>query len=155
MMKSSSPSATTDILGAVVASHPSTPKTIKIFLATPGDLAQERDALGALIRDINDVLTFLAPEKRLSLELIRYETHAFPDIGAPQAVINRQIPLNYDILIGAMWSRCGTPTPKYASGTIEEFWRANEHRKEHGSPVIMFYFCEQMIPIPDAAELKQ
>jgi hypothetical protein len=33
---------------------------------------------------------FLAREKGLSLELVRYETHAYPDVGAPQDVINRQ-----------------------------------------------------------------
>jgi hypothetical protein len=108
-----------------------------------------------LIKNINDVLTFLAPEMRLLLELVRYETHAFPDVGQPQEVINRQIPLDYNVLIGAMWRHCGTPTTQYASGTIEEFWRAYEHGAKCGSPVIMLYFCDQTIPIPDAAELEQ
>jgi hypothetical protein len=131
------------------------PRLIKIFLATPGDLQEERSALEALVRDINDVLTFLAPERRLSIELLRYETHAFPDIGQAQEVINRQIPLDYDVLIGAMWRRCGTPTESYASGTIEEFWRAYKHREQNGSPVIMFYFCDQLISVPNGAELEQ
>jgi hypothetical protein len=130
---------------------------IKIFLATPSDLNDARQALSELIKDINDILTFLAPEKRLSLELVRYETHAYPDVGQPQEVINRQIPLDYDVLIGSMWRRSGTPTKAYAGGTIEEFWRAYKHREEsHGrSPIIMLYFCDQFIPIPTAAELEQ
>jgi hypothetical protein len=49
---------------------PGSPKVVKIFLATPSDLSDERLELAALIKDINDVLTFLAPEKRLSLELL-------------------------------------------------------------------------------------
>jgi hypothetical protein len=132
-----------------------TSRLIKIFLATPNDLKEERAALEALVKDINDVLTYLAPEQRLSVELLRYETHAFPDVGQAQEVINRQIPLDYDVLIGAMWRRCGTPTKEYPSGTIEEFWRAYRHREKNGSPVIMFYFCEQLIPVPTSPELDQ
>src|SRR5439155_8546244 len=41
----------------------------------------------------------------LRLELLRYETHTYPDIGQAQDVINRQIKVDYDILIGVMWKR--------------------------------------------------
>ena len=131
------------------------PRMLKIFLASPDDVEEERETLARLVRDINDVLTFLTPEKRLNLELVRYETHAYPDIGAPQEVINRQIPVDYDIFIGVMWKRCGTPTRDAPSGTIEEFRRACEHRKHSHLPRIMFYFCDQPIPIPDREELEQ
>ena len=131
------------------------PRTLKVFLASPGDVKEERAALARLVRDINDVLAFLAPEKHLTLELVRYETHTFPDLGQPQEVINRQIPVDYDIFVGVMWSRSGTPTATEASGTIEEFRRAYERRKKGHLPRIMFYFCDQLIPIPDAEGLKQ
>jgi hypothetical protein len=133
----------------------SSSRTLKVFLASPSDVEEERIALARLVRDINDVLTFLAPEKRLSLELVRYETHAYPDFGAPQDVINRQIPDDYDIFVGIMWKRCGTPTRSAPSGTIEEFRRACERRKNGHLPRILFYFCEQMIPIPDQEDLEQ
>ena len=131
------------------------PRTLKVFLASPSDVEEERGALARLVRDINDVLAFLAPDKHLTLELVRYETHTFPDLGQPQEVINRQIPLDYDIFVGVMWSRCGTPTATAPSGTVEEFRRAYEHRKKGHLPRIMFYFCDQQIPIPDAEGLKQ
>ncbi len=54
-----------------------------------------------------------------------------------------------------MWKRCGTPTQHAPSGTVEEFRRACERRKQGHLPRVMFYFCEQMIPIPDQDELKQ
>ena len=130
-------------------------RILKIFVASPGDVVEEREALARLIRDINDVLAFLAPESRLTLELVRYETHTSPDIGSPQEVINRQIAPDYDIFVGVMWRRSGTPTAKEASGTIEEFRRACERRKQGHLPRIMFYFCDQPIAIPDPAELEQ
>jgi hypothetical protein len=134
---------------------PLVPRLLKAFLASPSDVIEEREALLHLVRDINDVLAFLAPEKRLSLELVRYETHSYPDIGKPQDVINRQVPLDYDIFVGVMWKRCGTRTATNASGTIEEFRRAYEKRKHSHLPRIMFYFCEQPIPVSNAAELEQ
>lgn len=133
------------------------PRTIKVFVASPSDVVEERNALAKLIADTNDVLAYLAPEKQLILELVRYETHSYPDLGAPQDVINREIPVDYDIFIGIMWKRIGTPTTSDPSGTVEEFHRACERRK-HGSllPRIMFYFCDEHIPMPEAdADLEQ
>ncbi len=87
------------------------PRILKVFLASPSDVIDEREALSRLVRDINDALAFLAPEKRLSLELVRYATHAYPDIGQPQEVINRQIPLDYDIFI-----RSDVETVRHSNG---------------------------------------
>lgn len=126
------------------------PRTIKVFVASPSDVVEERNALAKLIADINDVLAYLAPEKSLTLELVRYETHSYPDIGAPQDVINREIPVDYDIFIGVMWKRIGTPTATDPSGTVEEFHRACARRKQGSLPRIMFYFCDEHIPIPEA-----
>ena len=133
----------------------SAPRVLKVFVASPDDVTEERSALAKLLADINDVLAYLTPEKGLSLELVRYETHSYPDIGAPQEVINREIPVDYDIFIGIMWKRVGTPTATAPSGTIEEFNRACERRKQGPLPRIMFYFCDQPIPVPTATELQQ
>ena len=126
------------------------PRTIKVFVASPSDVVEERNALAKLIADTNDVLAYLAPEKSLTLELVRYETHSYPDLGAPQEVINREIPVDYDIFIGIMWKRIGTATATDPSGTVEEFHRACERRKHGSLPRIMFYFCDQPVPIPEA-----
>jgi hypothetical protein len=107
------------------------------------------------VTEINDVLAFLVPDRGLRLELLRYETHTYPDIGQAQAVINRQIPMDYDIFIGVMWKRLGTPTASSQSGTVEEFHRAVDRRKQSGRPTIMFYFCDEPVPFPRGEELDQ
>jgi len=132
-----------------------TPRTLRVFIASPGDVTAERVALRRLIRDINDVLTFLDPKRNLRIELVGYETDSYPDFGAPQDVINRQIPVDYDIFVGVMWKRCGTPTKNAPSGTIEEYRRACEKRKQGGLPRIMFYFCDEPIALPSEEELLQ
>ena len=129
--------------------------TVKIFLASPSDVAEERETLAALVREVNDVLAFLAPDNPLRLELMRFETHVFPDIGHAQAVINRQIPQDYDIFIGVMWKRFGSPTSAAGSGTVEEFERAQTRREETGRPTIMFYFCDEPFAPPRGDDLAQ
>ena len=131
------------------------PRTLRVFIASPSDVADERNALRRLLRDINDVLTFLDPLRNLRLELVGYETDSYPDFGSPQDVINRQIPVDYDIFVGIMWKRCGTPTKNAPSGTIEEYRRACEKRKQGGLPRIMFYFCDESIALPSEEELIQ
>lgn len=131
-------------------------RVVRIFLSTPSDVDRERAQLADLVRDINETVQFLAPSQDVRLELVQHETHAFPDIGPPQEVIDRQIPLDYDLYLGIMWKRAGTPTPDAVSGTIHEFDKALAHRKAHGWPVIMFFFSVEGIDFPQSdQELEQ
>lgn len=64
-----------------------------------------------------------------------------------QEVINSQIG-SYDIYIGLMWSRYGTPTRNGGSGTVEEFFNALTGHRDGNTPhLVSFYFCEDDIPI--------
>jgi hypothetical protein len=97
-------------------------KVITIFVASPNDVVDERTKLEEVINELN--ITW-SRNIGLRFDLVRWETHAFPGIGDdPQDVINEQIPDDYDIFIGIMWCRFGTPTGRAGSGTAEEFQRA-------------------------------
>ena len=48
----------------------SIPRTLRVFVASPSDVTEERKALNRLIRDINDVLAFLDPLRNLRIELV-------------------------------------------------------------------------------------
>jgi len=79
------------------------------------------------------------------VELVGWETHAWPGFGEDaQDVINRQIE-PYEIFVGVMWKRLGTPTGRAASGTVEEFTRAYERWGVHRVPHLMFYFSRAPI----------
>lgn len=58
------------------------------------------------------------------IDLVRWETHSAPDLScAPQAVLNEQIVAGCDIGMALFWSRFGTPTSEYESGSLEEIHR--------------------------------
>lgn len=118
------------------------PKTItvlRIFVASPCDLDEERKLLEGVIQELN--LTW-PQQLGISLELIKWETHAFPGAGTdPQDVINHQLPQDYDILLLMLWSRIGTPTPRAQSGTLEEFENAYERWRSNPKLLrLMIYF---------------
>ena len=69
--------------------------------------------------------------------------------SSPQEIINNQILGKCDILVGVFWTRIGTQTTKYVSGTVEE---VEEHFKS-GKPV-MLYFSSQPVGI-DTVDEKQ
>ncbi|MFL6451833.1 MAG: DUF4062 domain-containing protein [Bryobacteraceae bacterium] len=119
---------------------------IRIFVASPGDVGTERASLAHAVEDINLTMASLAPEKGVQLELLRWETHVHPALGGePQSVIDNQIGL-YDILIGVIWKRFGTPTADASSGTEHEFRLAYRAWERTRRREIMFYFCQCIAP---------
>ncbi len=118
---------------------------LSVFVASPSDVEDERNRLEEVIRDLN---TAWARELGIRLELVRWETHAYPSFGADaQAVINQQIPDDYDLFIGVMWYRFGTPTGRAGSGTIEEFRRAKARFDRDSSIQLMIYFKDAPAPV--------
>ena len=120
-------------------------KLLKIFMASPSDVAKERDYVIKVIEEINRTI---APGKGVRLEVVRSEGNAFPsyNLEGGQAVLNEQIGKmeEYALFVGIMWNRVGTPTPRADSGTIEEFELAVEALDSKGQPHIWFYFRETL-----------
>lgn len=126
---------------------------LSVFVASPSDVIEERNKLEEIIHELNIVWS---RELNIRLDLVRWETHAYPDIGDdPQNVLNRQIPSDWDIFIGIMWYRFGTKTTRFGSGTVEEFERAKlKHQSDPSSITIMFYFKDEALP-PSKINPKQ
>ncbi len=127
---------------------------LRIFLASPGDVAKERDAVRAVVAELNKTGSGLADSLGIQFEVIGYDTHVAPDMGRPQGVVFNQLPPeSWDIFIGILWQRFGSPTgeidpqtgKEFESGSVEEFSRAYELWKQHGAPRIFFYRSKQTI----------
>lgn len=129
-------------------------RRIKIFVSSPGDLPEERAQCGRLVEEFNTIVGALMPDQDIRLELIRWETHTHPDLaGHPQRVVDDQLGMDFDIFIGIMWSRFGTPTWQAGSGTEHEFRNAYAGWSARRRPAhILFYFCEAPVERPDDAE---
>ncbi len=128
-------------------------KILSIFVASPSDVNEERKALDSLISELNRTWS---KNLGINLELLKWETDTRPNFGAyPQDVINEQIGDDYDIFLGIFWSRIGSPTDKYDSGTLEEFNRAYNRWKIAPNTIdIMLYFKDEPIH-PSKIDIEQ
>jgi len=124
---------------------------LRVFVASPGDVSLEREMLCTVVDELNEEID---PPKDWSLEAVRWQTHAAPGAGRPQAVINEQIG-GYDVFVGIMWRRFGTPTGVAASGTEEEYQIAYQKWQSNPGLVLMFYFCEAPFYPTTVDELEQ
>jgi hypothetical protein len=121
----------------------------KIFLASPSDLQDERTSIDEVINELN--LTF-GKQQDIHLELLKWETHSAPAIAInhPQEIINYDLGNDYDLFIGLIWKKFGTPTNEADSGTEEEFLNAyNRFLENPNSLQILFYFNSKPVSISE------
>jgi hypothetical protein len=117
---------------------PSTRKIIRSFLASPGDLQEERKAIRDVVDEFNESW---ADEFGYQVELIGWE-ETVAGFGRPQQLINQDLD-RCDLFLGMIWKRWGTPPDQdgaFSSGFEEEFERSLERREEKGSPEISLFF---------------
>jgi hypothetical protein len=106
---------------------------VEIMIASPSDVADERQAIRDAIIDWNYIH---AHDRHLILMPIGWETHSTPAMGdRPQAIINKQVLEKCDLLVAVFWTRLGSPTGAAASGTVEEI---DEHLKA-GKPAMIYF----------------
>lgn len=126
-----------------VADH----RRIRVFVASPGDVAPERARLATVIDELN---RSLCTRFGITLELMCWETHVAPYMGRPQQVVFDQLPLeSWDAFVGILWMRFGTRPGaidsitgrEFLSGTEEEFALAYRSWRATGRPKILFYRC--------------
>ena len=112
---------------------------LTVFVASPGDVSDERDRLESIIHGVNSEH---ARRTGVRLELVRWERDVSPAVGRdPQAVINDQIPQDYDVFLGIFWNRFGSPTRRAESGTLEEYNMAKARYDIDPSSIhLMLYF---------------
>ena len=144
-------------------------RRIRIFLSSPGDVAEER----AIALQVVDQLRY-EPEYK---ERVVFETVAWEDINSrapmlatmdPQEAINRGLttPSRCDIVIVIFWSRIGTPLPfpeyqkpngePFQSGTEWEYMNALETARETHRPLIAIYRrMERVMLDPDAEDFDR
>ncbi len=105
----------------------------KVMIASPSDVPAERASVRDLLSEWNIVH---ADAAKTVLLPIGWDTHSVPEMGdRPQAIINKQILRDCDLLVGVFWTRIGTATGDFASGTVEEI---EEHIRAE-KPVMLYF----------------
>jgi hypothetical protein len=121
---------------------------LRVFVASPGDVSIERDHVTAVAAELN---RGAAAEAGFVLDVVRWETHARPEMGRPQQLILDQIG-EAELFVGIMWRRFGTPTGVAGSGTVEELEHALRGWRERGQPRVLCYFSRAPSEPPGTVE---
>lgn len=117
---------------------------VDIFISSPGDVKEYRNLILSIVQAWNQRN---GRSRKLFFNSLRWEDLVSPDIGRTgQDVINEQIGDSYDIFLGVMWARFGTPTEFAKSGTEEEFDRAVAMHRSGDQIRVSFLFCTADIP---------
>jgi len=90
----------------------------KVMIASPSDVQNERIIIREVIYEWNAIHS---ETKRLVVLPVGWESHCSPTMDdKAQNIINSQVLIGCDLLVGVFWTRIGTKTDKYESGSIEE-----------------------------------
>jgi hypothetical protein len=130
-------------------------RKVRVFLASPGEVAQERAIAREVLDEINRTV---ADERGVVFQVYGWDSDAYPGYGGDgQSIINREIGDmgRYDLFIGIMWNRFGTETPRAGSGTEEEFDRAVKSFEQNARPDIWLYFRQGAADLNTQAQLTQ
>lgn len=122
-------------------------KVFNVMIASPGDVASERSIIRDVIYEWNAIHS---QSRNIVLLPIGWESHSSPEMGdTAQGIINKQVLLKCDLLVGVFWTRLGTKTREFESGTVEEI----ERHIQSGKPA-MLYFSSQPVAM-DTVDLEQ
>jgi hypothetical protein len=118
-----------------------------VLIASPSDVPDERLAIAQSLQEWN---TLHSEEQGKILMPVMWETHSVPAMGdRPQGLINDRVVRRCDILIGAFWTRLGSPTGVEESGTVEEVKWFLSNKKP-----VMLYFSKAHVDL-DTVDLGQ
>ena len=141
---------------------PTVVRRYHIFLASPGDVQDERQAVRNFVERFN---RNYARFRGIQFEVVDWEHYSSTGIGRPQELITRQTLETFRpslaLVIGIMAQRFGSPSGTHESGTEEEFEYAVQSWRTRGFPEIKWYFRQVEPLLVDAdpqkahAELEQ
>jgi hypothetical protein len=128
---------------------------LRVILASPGDVVDERDAMPAVIDELNRGVGDLLGAH---LDLVTWELDSRPGLhaGGAQGRIDADLRFaDADLVIGVFWHRLGTPTGDSPSGTVHEIRQSWELWRDQGRPDVMLYFKSAPYEPADADEAVQ
>jgi DNA replicative helicase MCM subunit Mcm2 (Cdc46/Mcm family) len=133
-------------------------KQYHVFLASPGDLAQERQLVRQFFDRYNRHTAHLWGVR---FEVVDWENYSTIGVGRPQELITQQTLERFRdslvLIIGLMAQQFGSPTGMADSGTEEEFRWALEAHRTRGVPEIKWFFrrIDRFVAPPDPDAISE
>jgi hypothetical protein len=110
------------------------------MLVSPSDIREERQICINTIVEWNSIN---AEALNTIFNVIGWDINAYPATGMhPQEILNKQLLEKADILIGIFWTRIGTSTKEYSSGSTEEIMK----HIESGKPALIYFSSVPIMP---------
>src|SRR5688500_771585 len=109
-------------------------QSLRVFLASPGDLALERTRARRAVNRLNQVIADIGWEVSLKM----WED-LLPGRGRPQDRINVTAE-ECELFVGILWRRWGPPTGAFSSGFEEEFLAAERRAANDHRPEVWLFF---------------
>lgn len=111
-----------------------------VLVSCPGDVLDYMEAIEESVGNFNR--TF-GPINNIEVAIKHWSTDSYPQSGdRPQELLNKQLVRDCDAAIAIFWTRFGSPTGKYDSGTEEEI----EEMLAMGKQVFMYFLEAPVTP---------
>ncbi|GAA0470632.1 hypothetical protein Ade02nite_33810 [Paractinoplanes deccanensis] len=113
---------------------------VSVLIASPSDVAAERDALRQTLWEFNDEH---AAALQVILLPVLWETHSRADLGShPQDLLDTQIVDSADMVIGIFWTKIGSLLPDGTAATVHELERV----VSAGKPGVLCFSNQPVVP---------
>ena len=127
------------------------PKSITqydLLISCPGDITDEVSIIEDVVADFNQQFT---KPLGISIQTRHWSKSSYPQSGGKaQELLNEQFVKDCDAAVAIFWTRFGTPTDEFKSGSEEEIQIMLDAGKQ-----VFIYFCEKPVkPGYDSAQYK-
>ena len=118
-----------------------------LLVSCPGDVIDYLDIIKECVENFNKTI---GVANNSVIEVKHWSTDSYPESGdKPQELLNNQFVRDCDAAVALFWTKFGTPTDKYGSGTEEEIEEMLSSNKQ-----VFMYFLD--VPIdPSTLDMVQ
>ena len=111
-----------------------------LLVSCPSDVS---DLIDVLEKEVNHFNNFFGRSNNVIIRTRYWAEDSYSEFGDhPQQLLNKQIVDSSDLALGVFWTRFGTPTENYGSGTEEEI----ERMLMMGKQVFLYFFDKPVSP---------
>lgn len=110
-----------------------------LLISCPSDVAEYVDMLEKEVLHFNN---FFGRFNNVIIRTRHWSKDSYSESGIPQELLNKQIVDSSDLALAVFWTRFGTPTENYGSGTEEEI----ERMLAMGKQVFLYFLDKPVCP---------